>query len=198
MTEGALPSYEPVSRRTALIVGVATALAAIAPTASRAADCPGPDPRPAASPRALAVIDACEAVWKANSTDCNHFLKAVAQTLGVTFFDASWNANRIVDELMRVATYSPSRWQALASANDARAAAEAGNFVVAGTRGSDTGDVHGHVAVVVAGPMHPTRHVPHGYWGRLGGVGAKNCTLNWAWLVKDLSALKYFVYFRYS
>jgi hypothetical protein len=189
---------EPVCRRTALIVGVATALAAVVPAATQAADCPGPDPRPAASPRALAVVDACEAVFKANKTDCNHFLKAAAVALGITFFDDTWNANRIVDELIRVSAYSPSRWHALTSADDARTAAEAGNFVVAGTHGPDTGDVHGHVAVVVAGPMHPTRHVPHGYWGRLGGEGAKNCTLNWAWRPKDLPVVKYFSYLRYS
>jgi hypothetical protein len=130
-------------------------------------------------------------VWSANKNDCNHFLKAVSDRLGLGHFEKSWDANRIVDVLM-MATSQPTNWKALASADAARADAEAGYFVVAGTRGPDIGEVHGHVAVVVAGPMNPARHVPHGYWGRLGGVGARNCTLNYAWRSTDLHAASIF------
>src|ERR1700693_1601342 len=40
---------------------------------------------------------------------------------------------------------------------------------------------HGHVVVVVAGQPLAHGKYPFAYWGRLGGGGAKDKTVNWAW-----------------
>jgi hypothetical protein len=49
------------------------------------------------------IIDICEANWDANKTDCNHFVKAVADALGVTLFSASDDADDILDKLSTAA-----------------------------------------------------------------------------------------------
>ena len=44
---------------------------------------------------------------------------------------------------------------------------------------------HGHVVVVVSGPL-AHKVYPTAYWGRLGGVGRKDTTVNYAWKSADL------------
>lgn len=45
------------------------------------------------------IIDVCEANWDANKTDCNHFVKAVADALGVSLFNANDDADSILNKL---------------------------------------------------------------------------------------------------
>jgi hypothetical protein len=58
--------------------------------------------------------------------------------------------------------------------------------VIAGLKGGDQEipSVHGHVVVVVSGLLANGKY-PSAYWGRLGGIGDKNKTINWAWRAGD-------------
>jgi len=125
----------------------------------------------------------CEKEWEPNKTNCSGFVKAVAADLQLQL---TGMANEIVDQL------SDPSWTALANGIEAKAKADAGWFVVAGLKGSDQQhfDSHGHVVVVVAGPLAHGRY-PSAYWGRLGGVGAKNQTINFAWNLSDRDKVKY-------
>src|SRR6202034_2574503 len=49
---------------------------------------------------------------------------------------------------------------------------------------------HGHVVVVVQGPLAHGLY-PTAYWGQLGGVGKKDMTLNWAWTAGDRDNVVY-------
>jgi hypothetical protein len=64
--------------------------------------------------------------------------------------------------------------------------------VIGGLRGDEQfkHSNHGHVVVVIAGPLAHARY-PSGYWGRLGGIGAKNETINWAWTEHDRDRVTY-------
>jgi len=65
---------------------------------------------------------------------------------------------------------------------------------IGGLKGSEQThpDPHGHVVVVVAGPLDPTHHAyPKAYWGKLGGRGAKNQWTNWAWNEGDRDRVSY-------
>jgi hypothetical protein len=67
--------------------------------------------------------------------------------------------------------------------------------VIAGLKGADQAkpDPHGHVVVVVSGPLDPSHgKYPTAYWGRLGSVGAKAQTINWAWRAGDRDRVGYF------
>ena len=62
--------------------------------------------------------------------------------------------------------------------------ADAGWFVIGGLLSIKNvpPQDHGHVVVVVSGPLAQDKY-PTAYWGKLGGVGEKNKTINWAWNV---------------
>jgi hypothetical protein len=123
------------------------------------------------------VIDTCEAVWEANKADCNAFAKAVARKYNVTL---SGQANDIVDQI------SGSGWEKITSGPKAAEAAAAGKLVIGALKGSDMTppEAHGHVVVVVQGPLAHGKY-PSAYWGKLGGVGEKNKTINYAWKASD-------------
>ena len=128
------------------------------------------------------VIEVCKAAWPAHKSDCSAFVRDVAERLGV---EISGNADAIVD-MMR------SDWQMLADGPAASAAADAGRLVVAGLKGGEqqVPSEHGHVVVVVSGPLAHAQY-PSAYWGRLGGVGAENQTINWAWRAGDRDKVTY-------
>jgi hypothetical protein len=86
-------------------------------------------------------------------------------------------------------------WQALTDGPAAAHAAEQGRFVVCGLTGADetVPSEHGHVAVVVGGPLNRGKY-PSAYWGKLGGVGARNQTINWAWTAADRDRVSYAAY----
>lgn len=125
----------------------------------------------------ISVKEACENDWDTWKSDCSGFLKAVAGDLGVTL---AGQANDIIDMIGR------APWlQVGHDAEKAASYASMGYFVVAGLKALP----NGHVAVIVPGPAKP---YPLGYWGRLGGTGRKNSTINWAWNHTDLPNVWYF------
>jgi hypothetical protein len=138
------------------------------------------------------IISICEANWEAHKSDCSGFVKAVSSALRVTTFQPDDNADSIMDKLR-----AGSGWSALGVGNGsaAKAQADAGLLVVAGLKGSEQvqPDPHGHVVVVVTGPLDPAHgQYPTAYWGRLGSVGAKNQNTNFAWREGDRELVGYF------
>ncbi len=130
------------------------------------------------------VRDACEACFDAHLDDCSGFVRAVAGALGIPL-------TGLADDI--VATIRDGgEWVALADGISAAHAAGDGKFVVAGLKRSEQTkpDPHGHVVVVVAGPLAHDKY-PSAYWGQLHGTGAKDKTLNWAWTVQDRDRISY-------
>ena len=134
------------------------------------------------------VRDACEQNFAAHSGDCSGFARAVAQQLGITLTGL---ANDIVDTIRAGAP-----WTVLANGIAAAQAAANGKFVIGGLRGDEQAnpDPHGHVVVVVATlPGQTLAHgkYPFAYWGKLGGTGAQDQTINWAWNEQDRDNVTY-------
>jgi len=194
--EGFMASYLPTAP-----TGPATPAAAPAPAAA-----PPPAPAPvapafAALPNLIPVAvpalqpppgdgnvrAACEAEWEAHKADCSGFVTAVGARLNAVI---QGDANTIAQALG-----AGGVWQKLADGVAAAAAAQQGKFVVGGLAGAQQTppDAHGHVVVVVDGPLNRGKY-PCAYWGRLGGVGAKDQTINWAWSVADRDKVIYAVY----
>jgi hypothetical protein len=131
------------------------------------------------------VKNACEACFAANANDCSAFVRAVAAQLGVA---VNGLANQIVDDIQ-----SSANWTVLADGVEAERDAAAGKLVIGGLRGDEQAhpDPHGHIVVVVAGqPLNRGRY-PFAYWGRLGGGGKRNTTINWAWTAADRDNVTY-------
>ena len=134
------------------------------------------------------VQDACEACFAAHADDCSGFARAVAQQLGVPL---NGLANDIVDTISN----SP-QWTVLDDGVAAAQQAAAGKLVIGGLRGDEQAnpDPHGHVVVVVATPpgqQLARGEYPFAYWGRLGGGGKENETINWAWTEADRDNVTY-------
>jgi hypothetical protein len=126
---------------------------------------------------AISVKDACEKEWEKWKADCSGFLKAVAGDLGIML---SGQANTIID------TMGTPPWVQLGKdATKAVSYLGMGYLVIAGLKATP----NGHVVVIVSGPATP---YPFGYWGRLGGVGRENASINWAWNHVDLPNVQYF------
>jgi hypothetical protein len=130
------------------------------------------------------VRAACENCFEAHKSDCSGFARAVADELGVTLQGL---ADQIVETLR-----SGAGWTPLKNGVAAAQSAEAGKLVIAGLKGSEQAhpDAHGHVVVVVGGPLAHDAY-PSAYWGKLGGVGAKDKTVNWAWTADDRDHVSY-------
>jgi hypothetical protein len=138
------------------------------------------------------IIEVCEANWDAHKSDCSGFVKAVVAALGLSTFVPSDDANTIVSKLS-----TATDWAAITPGDglEAKAQADAGLLVIAGLKGSDqvNQEPHGHVVVVVTGPLDSGHSkYPTAYWGKLGGVGAKAETINWAWRAVDRDNVSYF------
>lgn len=129
------------------------------------------------NPEAKRIIDACEDEWPANKSDCSGFVKDVSAAFGIVL---SGQANEIVDQL------TGPGWTEVPNGELAKQAADDGKLVIGGLKGSDqrTPSSHGHVVVVVSGPLAKDRY-PTAYWGTLGGTGARAKTTNWAWKAGD-------------
>ena len=123
------------------------------------------------------IVHACESEWEAHKADCSGFVNAVAARLRVPLHGM---ANDIVDAI------SKQPWSRLPDGVEAARSAAAGRFVVAGLKGSDQTEPsqHGHVVVVVRGELAHEKY-PTAYWGRLGAVGSKAQTINFAWNSRD-------------
>jgi hypothetical protein len=124
------------------------------------------------------VREACEDCFEAHASDCSGFARAVADELGVPL-------EGLADQIVGILRTGPG-WTALKDGVAAAQSAQAGKLVIAGLRGSEQArpDAHGHVVVVVGGPLAHDAY-PSAYWGRLGGTGEKNKTINWAWTTED-------------
>jgi hypothetical protein len=130
------------------------------------------------------VKDACEANFGAHSNDCSAFVRAVSAQLKVPLAGL---ANQIVDTIR-----TDPKWTRLPDGVAANQAAADGKLVIGGLKGSEQAnpDEHGHVVVVVEGPLNRDKY-PSAYWGRLGGVGEKDKTINWAWNAQDRDKVTY-------
>jgi hypothetical protein len=137
------------------------------------------------------VINFCEQEYPGNNDDCNKFLKAVSGDLSITLFQPNDNADAIVQRL-RDAT-ATGTWTKLIDGPDGKAKADAGRFVIAGLKGADHNPprAHGHVAVVVSGPLAFGKY-PTGYWGSLDGTPGQKQTLNYAWNTRDRDNVEYY------
>lgn len=135
------------------------------------------------------VKEACEACFNAHANDCSGFARAVASELGAQLHGL---ANEIVDTIR-----GGNGWAPLQDGAAAAKSAAAGKLVIGGLKGSEQthADPHGHVVVVVAGPLDPTHHAyPKAYWGKLGGRGAKDQWTNYAWNDGDRDRVSYAVH----
>jgi hypothetical protein len=138
------------------------------------------------------IIDICEANWDANKGDCNHFVKAVADALGVTLFSPGDNAE------LSYKLGNASGWSLIPSTPDlstVEADASTGQFIIAGLKSSDFNPPrnNGHVVVVVKGDDGAHPGFPLAYWGKLGGVGAKDSSIRNSFIPDvDLPNVKYY------
>ena len=132
----------------------------------------------------MTVVEACKANFAAHSKDCSGFARAVAEALGVAL---AGDANQIADTMRAGA----DGWRPLAD-GVAAAAAAADQLVIGGLRGDAQAkpDPHGHVVVVVPGPLNRGRY-PSAYWGSLGGIPAEDQTINFAWTEQDRDKVAY-------
>lgn len=131
------------------------------------------------------VTKACVACIDANAGNCSGFARAVAARLDVPL---SGLADDIADKLRRGA----EGWSVLADGVAAAASAQQGKLVLAALRGDQQARRadHGHVVVVVPGPLAHDAY-PTAWWGRLGGTPGRGETLNWAWTVADRDRVAY-------
>jgi hypothetical protein len=140
------------------------------------------------------IVNDCLLEWPANKGDCNHFVKAVSTDLGVQLFGVGDDADAIVQTLRDQTTNSSATgWFKLIDGTDAKAKADAGQYVIAGLKGADHNPprAHGHVAIVVTGPLAFQKY-PTGFWGSSGGAAGANQTLNFAWNSDDVDQVEYF------
>jgi hypothetical protein len=90
--------------------------------------------------RVQKILSLCEKHWVKYQKDCSGFVKAVASEIGITI---TGQANDIVDQL------SGLGWSRCKNGIDARQKALEGNFVLGGLKSAP----HGHVVIVVRGPL---------------------------------------------
>jgi len=85
-----------------------------------------------------------------------------------------------------------TNWRPLQNGIAAAQSVAAGRLVIGGLKGSEQNnlDPHGHVVVVVDGPLAQDAY-PSAYWGRLGGGVEKDETINWAWREEDRDRVSY-------
>jgi hypothetical protein len=131
------------------------------------------------------IIEICNDQWPAQKSNCSGFVEAVAKVLGVTL-------TGVADDIYT--QIQSQGWTAIPDGVSAKAAADSGLFVIAALTGDQEvpPQVHGHVCVVVSGPLDDVHNkYPTGYWGSLGGVGCEMTTLNYAWNVASRDLVQY-------
>jgi hypothetical protein len=134
------------------------------------------------------IIEACREARTvpANAANCNEFVIAVAAKCGITL---SGNADQIMSEI------TGPGWEQLGHDGvKASAAAADGALVVGGMTSQALGDAHGHVVIVVKGPLAHGKY-PTAYWGSQnpairqdGGVGT---TVNYSFNTNDRDRVIY-------
>jgi hypothetical protein len=110
------------------------------------------------------IIALCQKHIVAFGNDCSGFAKAVASDCGVLL---AGDANQIVDLIEH-------DWDCLDDGADARDAAMRGLFVVGGAQAKG----HGHVVIVVAGPMSHGHKYPYCFWGSYKSLAILGETVN--------------------
>lgn len=134
------------------------------------------------------IIEACREARSvaANAAECNNFVIAVAAKCGVTL---SGNADRIMHEI------TGPNWEQLGH-DGAAASAAAGNgaLVVGGMTSQALADAHGHVVIVVKGPLAHGKY-PTAYWGsqnpRIRPDGGLGTTINFSFSTEDRDKVTY-------
>lgn len=128
--------------------------------------------------------EACEACFEAHKGDCSAFARAVASAFGVPL-------QGLANEIVQTLRTGPG-WTLLPDGVAAAKSAHEGKLVMAGLKGFEQipPRIHGHVVVVVDGPLNDGRY-PSAYWGELGGPGAEDKTINWAWRTEDRDRVTY-------
>jgi hypothetical protein len=132
----------------------------------------------------MTVKEACARLIDAHAQDCSGFARAVAAAIGVPL---AGDADAIADLVASEA----DGWTRIP---DGPAAAEAAatQFVLAVLRGDQQHkkDGHGHVVVIVPGPLANARY-PSAFWGSLGGSPGRDQTINWSWTAEDRDKVIY-------
>lgn len=129
------------------------------------------------------ILAACRKHFPAHRDDCSGFLRAVAGELG---YPLTGIADQIMDHLA-------ANWTSL-TREQAIAAADRGELVVVGLKSGDHDPPrnHGHVAVVVPGPLYHDLYPP--VWcGSLGGAASNgNKTVGEVWRRSDRNNVHYY------
>ncbi len=152
-------------------------------------------------PKAQNVIDTCQNDWQANKADCSGFVKAVCAGLGVAM------SAGMADDIVAWFRTAANGWEQLTDVTDgagnlvtpkeqmAKDRADAGQLVLCGLTSAELGQAHGHVSVVVSGPLvfsHINNNsYPTAYWGKLGGTGGKNQGLNYSFGTGSINRVTY-------
>jgi hypothetical protein len=135
------------------------------------------------------IIEACKKEYDGQKTNCNYFLEAVF--LDVTNVTLTGTADDLVEKFS-----SPNAGWNKVERTQAIADQVAGKFVVAGLKSSDHSDgrEHGHVAVVVSGPLYHSKYPV--VWCGGGSLGRSNGnkTVGEVWATSDRDKVKYFTY----
>lgn len=146
------------------------------------------------TPEAKKVIDTCQDVFDNTSgakSDCNKFVKAACSKLSINPFAAGDDADAITKNIRDATWRTANGWSGLdQDPKKAKAAADAGDLVIGGATGSDLGQTHGHVVVVVSSEKL-WKDYPYGSWGTLGGTGQTNAKLTLAYKLSDLPNVSY-------
>jgi hypothetical protein len=109
------------------------------------------------------IIALCVRHLPLHPSDCSGFVRAVANDCGVLL---TGDANTIVSQLRRSG-------RGLPDGQTARRFASKGDLVIAGAQAPG----HGHVVVVVDGPINMGRY-PYAFWGQYRGVTLNGVTYN--------------------
>jgi cell wall-associated NlpC family hydrolase len=153
------------------------------------------------NPDAQQVIDTCKNDWGAHSDDCSGFVKAVCADLGVDMSPG------LADDIVEFFRDPANNWEQITDVIDAggnvttrkeevaKERADAGELVLCGLTSAELGEAHGHVAVIVSGPLvHSNLNdndYPVAYWGKLGGVGGQDQCLSFSFGPGSLNRVTY-------
>lgn len=125
------------------------------------------------------ITTICKQEWTAAKADCNQFVRAVANRVGISL---SGNADQILSDITKGQWVDHGTDGVAASV-----AAQAGHLVIGGLTSTELNDEHGHVVVVVqpTGPLGRGKY-PYAYWGSLNPAirdnGGKGLTVNYSFI----------------
>jgi hypothetical protein len=130
----------------------------------------------------------CAQLWAAHKGDCAGFARAVAAASGIPFA-SNPDANAIADLLRN----QDDGWVSVADGAAAAAACAGAQALVLGALRGDAlakKQMHGHVVVVVPGPLDRGKY-PQAWWGSLGGPTGRGLTIAQAWTPQDRDKVVY-------